>query len=130
LHTVEHPDEVDFQNGPEVLDGFVLDELPRRNAGIVHQAVEAAELGEAELHGVRPLPGIGDVQVDVTRLCPKLIGQVLADIVEQVPDHDIAAARDNVACEGGAETSSAAADDDDFFEQSRHQDALIRLKPL
>ena len=75
-------------------DRFVLEVLTGRHSGVVHQAVERAELGERELHRVRPLLGIGDVEMGVARLRAEFISQLFALVVEQISEHHVAAARD------------------------------------
>ena len=64
-----------------------------------------------EPHRVRPLLGVGDVEMGVARLRAELIGQLLALVVEQVSEHHVAAARDDVARERRAEPARAAGDD-------------------
>src|SRR4029077_13998935 len=111
LQTVEHSDQVHLQDHPEVCHRLVLDVLAGRHTRVVHQTVECAELGECELHRVRPLLGIGDVEMGVPRLRAEFTGQLFAIVVEQISEHNVAAARDYVACERPAEAARAAGDD-------------------
>jgi hypothetical protein len=117
LQTVEHPDQVDFQDHPEVREGFVFEELPGRHAGIVDQTVERAKLVEGELHCRRPLLRIGDVEMGVPRLRSEFPDQLTALVVEQVSEYHAAAAGEDVPCERGAEPAGATADQHDLSGQ-------------
>ncbi|MEY9730679.1 hypothetical protein ABIA07_006580 [Bradyrhizobium yuanmingense] len=91
LHAEHGADDVDVAHPPGILGPDLADQRRDLDAGIVDEDVVAAEGGDRRSSRFLPLHIVGDIEMHEAGLHSEpgdLAGAILADVIENVADHD------------------------------------------